>query len=131
MIVGVGIDIVNCSRVKRIYEKFRERFLSKILTEREIEYISKRKENLIETIATRFAAKESFFKALGTGIKGVSWKDVEIFNHRSGKPFIEVRGRSLKIMKDMAVNPVVHISISHLKDYGVAMVIIEDSGGGE
>ncbi len=114
MVIGTGIDIIEVERVKTITEK-NARFLDKIFTSREIQYCMKKK-NKYQHLAARFAAKEAFFKALG---KRISWTAVELYNLSSGKPELKIQNqRRLRIEK-------AHVSISHLKDYAVASVILE------
>ncbi len=115
MIVGIGIDIIEVARVARLAQKS-PRFLERTFTSREIEYCSK-KRNKHQNYAARFAAKEAFFKALGTRI---GWKDVELVNRPSGQPDLVVKG--------LAQRPFdrVHVSVSHLADYAVAIVILEE-----
>jgi holo-[acyl-carrier protein] synthase len=115
MILGTGIDIIEVERVKRIAEKS-PRFLEKIFTSGEIGYCLKKK-NKYQHLAARFAAKEAFFKAIG---KRINWTDVELFNLSSGKPELKIKNKErFRIEK-------AHVSISHLKDYAVAAVILEE-----
>lgn len=114
MILGTGIDIIEVERVKKITEKS-PRFLDKIFTSDEIDYCLKKK-NKYQHLAARFAAKEAFFKAIG---KRINWTDVELFNLSSGKPELKIKNKErLHVEK-------AHVSISHLKDYAVAAVILE------
>ena len=129
MIIGIGIDIIECRRIEEVLNKFGNKFLLRIFTEKELNAIKERKSNFVETIASRFAVKESFFKALGIGMKNVSWKDVEIFNYDSGKPYLQVKGKSKDILYSRSKHPEIYVTISHIKEYGMAVVIIEDKGG--
>lgn len=117
MIVGIGIDIVELDRIARSIEK--PRFMNRLLTEAEREiartYSTDRR---IEFVAGRFAAKEAYAKAIGTGIaRGLSWQQIEILPDESGRPIMRApfRGR-------------IHVSISHSERYAVAQVIIEEGG---
>lgn len=116
MIIGVGIDIVELERIEQLMVK-NEKFIDRILTEEEKAIFSqlspKRK---VEFAAGRFAAKEAYAKAIGTGIgKDVSFQDIQIINDGNGKPI------AVSNMKDCRI----HVSISHSRDYAVAQVIIE------
>ncbi|ASA97355.1 MULTISPECIES: holo-ACP synthase [Anoxybacillus] len=116
MIVGIGIDIVELSRIAHLLER-QPKFIERVLTENErmrfFELSSKRK---IEFVAGRFAAKEAYAKALGTGIgTHVSFRDIEINNDENGKPYII----------SPSIDERVHVSISHSEHYAVAQVIIE------
>jgi holo-[acyl-carrier protein] synthase len=114
MVLGTGIDIIEVQRVQTIAER-NPRFLERIFTSREIDYCMK-KRNKYQHLAARFAAKEAFFKALG---KRISWTAVELYNLSSGKPELKIKNKQ-KLHVDKA-----HVSISHLKDYAVAAVILE------
>jgi holo-[acyl-carrier protein] synthase len=114
MIVGIGIDIIEVDRVARLAEKS-PRFLERTFTPLEIAYCSK-KRNKQQNFAARFAAKEAFFKALG---RRVGWKDVELINRPSGQP-------ELVIKEEMPLPfERVHVSVSHLAAYAVAVVVLE------
>lgn len=115
MIFGIGIDIVELNRIRRIYRR-QEKFVDRVLTPKEKDLFNKLAEGRkIEFLAGRFAAKEAFSKALGTGIGGsLSFLDIEIGKDELGKPFIS------KPIKKGA-----HLSISHSKEYAVAQVVIE------
>ena len=114
MVLGVGIDIIEVERVRKLAEKH-PRFLERIFTPREIDYCLQKK-NKYQHLAARFAAKEAFFKAVG---KRVNWRDVELFNLPSGKPKLEIKSKENFSFRDT------HVSISHLKDYAVSSVVLE------
>ena len=118
MIVGIGIDLVKINRIKSVLDKYGDRFLRKIFTEEEII-----KKNVYE-ISGKFAVKEAFVKALGTGFsKKVFFKDIIVLNNNSGKPYIVL---SHKIIQNFNLdNFNVHVSISHDGEYAVAMTILE------
>jgi holo-[acyl-carrier protein] synthase len=115
MIKGIGIDIIELSRIEALLTR-QMKLIDRILTPMEkdrFETLSSRRQ--VEFLAGRFAVKEAFSKAMGTGIgKELSFLDIEIANDPFGKPFI--------------VKPEIHahISISHSRDYAVAQVIIEE-----
>ncbi|MEO0275496.1 MAG: holo-ACP synthase [candidate division WOR-3 bacterium] len=115
----IGIDIVNIDRIKKLYEKYGERFLKKVFTDEEIKYSLERK-NFINHLAGRFAAKEAFLKAIGTGLsKGISLKDVEV-RREKGAPYLNLYGKA----KEMLGNKKVEISITHDKDYSICVCIV-------
>lgn len=114
MVIGIGIDIIDVERVQKIAEK-NPRFLERIFTQKEIDYCSQKK-NKYQHLAARFAAKEAFFKAVG---KRISWQDVELSNLRSGKPELDIK------LKERFSIEKAHVSISHLKEYAVAAVVLE------
>jgi holo-[acyl-carrier protein] synthase len=116
---GIGIDTVEISRIKEAIESNR-RFVEKMFSKTEIEYCEK-KINLYESYAARFAAKEAFSKALGTGFgKEFSWKDIEIINNHLGKPEIKIINSKLTVNEGK-----VFLSITHTKETATAFVIIE------
>lgn len=119
MIIGTGIDIIEVERIKSVIEKYGEKFLKRILTDKEIEYCNNFANYEIH-IAGRFASKEAYSKAIGTGIsKSFGWKDIEILNDERGKPYIN------HIKENEFSSDNYYISISHTKDYGCAVVIRE------
>ncbi|UII56213.1 holo-ACP synthase [Cytobacillus spongiae] len=115
MITGIGIDIVELSRIRAIVERQRK-FIDRILTDQEREkYVSLTGDRQIEFLAGRFAAKEAFSKAYGTGIgEELSFLHIEVDSDERGKPYIK-----------LPFNQGVHLSISHSKEYAVAQVVIE------
>ncbi|MGC4038910.1 MAG: holo-ACP synthase [Chitinophagaceae bacterium] len=123
MIKGVGIDMIETERVEAKIAKesgFREMVFSKS----EIDYCET-KANKYEHYAARFAAKEAFFKALGTGWKnGTSFNEIEITNDESGKPEIRLSGETAKTIETLIIGKI-SVSLSHLKDIAAAVVIIE------
>ncbi len=121
MIIGIGIDLIDLSRIEDILERKGEIFLTKIFTQQEIKKSPIQQKRRIEYYAGRFAAKEAVAKALGTGIgKQLGWKDVEIINEDSGRPIVEVNNTNL--INDESI---IHISISHSTTLAIAKVIIE------
>lgn len=116
-ILGIGVDIIEVERVERGIKKFGKRFLDNIYTEEEIDYCNLKK-NPYPSFAARFAAKEAFFKALG---RKVGWKDVEVITYQKGRPFLRLKGE----LEDLSKSHSLHLSISHIKTYTVAMVVLE------
>ncbi|MFP4028298.1 MAG: holo-ACP synthase [Candidatus Brocadiia bacterium] len=126
MIVGVGVDIIKVSRVKRIVEEHGERFLNRVYSEDEISYC-RRCARPAERYATRFAAKEAVLKALGVGWQnGTRFHDVEVSNDSLGAPSIALTGRSKEISKQLGVTQI-HISLSHDREYAIAHAVAEDT----
>lgn len=123
MIKGIGTDIIDIPRVARLLDKD-DGFKTKIFAEEEILY-SEEKASRAMNYAARFAAKEAFFKAMGTGWRyGMKWTDVVVINNQEGKPDLEIRGKALELFKEKGFNRV-NLSLSHTKEYAVAFVIIE------
>lgn len=125
MIVGTGIDICEVARIRKAIEApHGPRLLERVFTEREIAY-AERRANRYERYAARFAAKEAGMKALGTGWrKGLSWRDLEVVNLRSGRPTLQLHGRAEELAAGLRVTNVA-LSLTHTADQGMAMVILE------
>ena len=125
MIRGIGTDIIEIVRIKTILNgDHSESFIERVFTENEIRYCESKYRPEIH-YAARFAAKEAFFKALGTGYRdGMSWKDISVTNDELGKPEIELSGKTLGNFKKKKFSHV-HISISHTKEYAVSFVVID------
>ena len=122
MIIGIGTDIAEVPRIAKSIEKdsFKERVFSKT----EIAYCET-KTNKEENYAARFAAKEAFFKALGTGWRGgMAFNEVEVVNDELGKPFILLLGATAEIIKEKNIR-IIHVSLSHIKDVAMATVVLE------
>ncbi|MDO9577043.1 MAG: holo-ACP synthase [Candidatus Cloacimonadales bacterium] len=123
MIAGVGIDNIEVERIKKQIDgttKFKEN----IFTEAEIKYCES-KTNYAESFAVRFAAKEAFLKALGTGWRdGLQFKDIEILNDELGKPKAYLHGKAKQIIMDNKLMNI-QVSLSHIKKIATAIVIIE------
>ena len=112
-----GIDILEVRRFKEIVLKNGHRFLKRIFRDNEVDYCEK-KRNKYQHLAGRFAAKEAFFKALRT--KKIRWRDVEIYNGDCGEPKIKIYESYLSLVKERDIM----LSISHSKDYAIAIVTI-------
>jgi len=122
MIYGIGIDIVKIERMRKVVEKWGQKFLKRVFTDNEISYCSARRIPYL-SLAVRFAAKEALFKALGSEIP-ISYKDIEVINTASGKPFLKINGRLEDHFKKKLINKT-HLSLSHENEYGIAFVILE------
>ena len=125
-IFGIGTDIVNTNRIKKSINLYGKKFKNKIYSENEIIYCEKKK-NSISYYAKRFAAKEAFSKALGTGIqKNVNFKDIEVSNNKFGKPSIILSGSALLYLKKKIRNKKfqIDLSLSDDKPWAQATVII-------
>ena len=117
--LGSGVDIIEISRVRQVLERYGQRFLDRVFTSEEAAYCRGRAPNL----AVRFAAKEATMKALGTGIRGVDWKDVEVVRQDSGAPSILLHGRGKARAQRLGVLEI-SVSLSHSREYAVAFVVI-------
>lgn len=121
MIFGLGIDIIEIERIKKSIDKFGDRFLNKIFTETELNY-SLSKKNKYQHLAARFAAKEAIAKALKTGwSKNFRWKDIDIYNEKSGMPRVNLLGNLKNFLGD---DKSLKISMSHSENYVTCVAII-------
>lgn len=125
MIVGIGIDIIEVPRIEKQLDSGAENFIRRIFTDSEVSYCESKLKNKAQNYAVRFAAKEAFFKAIGTGWRyGLSWQDVAIINDELGQPNIVVSGQARKIIDALQVSKI-HVSLSHIKQIAVAIIILE------
>ncbi|MBN1809696.1 MAG: holo-ACP synthase [Planctomycetes bacterium] len=127
MIIGVGIDVLEVERVRKILERWGDRFLRRILVDSEIEYC-KRHTNPAPQVAGRIAAKEAFFKATGLGLAGgMSWRHVAVGREATGKPYLELDGRAREVIEEIGA-VTVHLTLSHESTMASAVVILEGLG---
>ena len=115
-----GVDIIEIPRIKRVLDRYGQRCLNRVFTPDEIAYCRGRAPNL----AGRFAAKEAAMKALGTGVRGVSWKDIEVIRADSGAPSLRLHGRAEKRAERLQMSEM-SLSISHSREYAVAFVVAQ------
>src|SRR5882724_10227093 len=124
MIVGIGIDLIEIERISSVYERHKDRFIRRILTEKERIYVL-RHADPTQRLAGRWAAKEAAFKALGTGLaQGIGWRDVEILPDEFGKPLLTLRGKALERAAELGAR-VFHVTITHSNSLAMAQVILE------
>lgn len=125
MIVGIGTDLIEVDRIRKSVERYGNRFLQRVYTERELAYAMS-KQNFAERLAGRFAVKEAGMKAIGTGWRrGVTWKDFEVVNEPSGRPTLRLTGVAATIADALVVRRV-SVSITHTATMALAVVILED-----
>jgi len=123
MILGIGVDIAEVDRIKRSVSNG-DHFKKRVFTEVEQNYCDSIK-NSAESYAARYAAKEAFFKALGTGWRGeLKFTDLEVVNNELGKPLVHLHNEAQRMAKEMGVKSV-HISLSHTKETAIAYLILE------
>ena len=122
-IYGIGTDIVSVNRIKKLQKN--ENFLNRVFCSEERLKCS-RLTNFINCYAKRFAAKEAFSKALGTGISnGINFNEIMVMNEKNGKQFIKIKGKTMKIIKKkFKKKPIIALSLSDEKKYAVAFVTI-------
>lgn len=124
MISGIGTDIVATSRFQRFLDEGNSAILERLFTESERHTCGKRKDSA-SCLAARFAAKEAFLKALGSGLRdGISWQDMEVSNDALGKPELRFSGKTAKLPQVQKLTGV-HLSLSHDGGSAIAMVVLE------
>jgi holo-[acyl-carrier protein] synthase len=127
MIVGIGIDMVEISRIRELIDRHAGRARNRLFTPAELDYCNSARDAM-ESLAVRFAAKEALFKALGTGwAGGVRWHDVEVLPDGEGAPRMMLAGPTAAIARDRGVRAV-HVSLSHTRELAAAYVVLEDGG---
>jgi holo-[acyl-carrier protein] synthase len=124
MVLGIGIDLIEVSRIQASYEKFGERFVSRILHPNEISYCLQHRIPG-PFLAARFAAKEAISKAFGTGIGAqLGWRDMEVAKKPSGEPYVILHERGQALLKARGARTVL-ISLSHTQEHATAIAILE------
>ena len=119
-----GVDIIEIERVKRVYAQYGDRFLRRIYTEAEAAYCRGRAPQL----ASRFAAKEAVMKLLGTGVRGVRWRDIEVVRGRGQAPSIQLSGTATARAERIGLTDIA-VSLSHSREFAVASVVGESERG--
>ena len=114
----IGVDIVEIARIEKAIDRWRERFLRRIFTEPGLRICRRKPWRL----AGRFAGKEAVMKALGTGVRGISWKEIEIVAERSGQPVVNLYGKARHKADELGLDRLA-ISLSDSKEYAIAFVV--------
>lgn len=122
MIRGIGIDIVQNERIKRVAQRWGDKFLKRIFTDGELAYCMRHNPPYPQ-LAARFAAKEAVIKARG-GAFGLTLKDIEVASNEAGKPYIQFAGPLAGIVTEFGTEKF-HLTLTHERDYSVAFVVIE------
>ncbi len=116
--LSIGVDAVEIARVAEVYERFGERFLAKVYSDRE----AARYRGRINELAARFAGKEAVSKALGTGLHGIGWREMEILPDPRGKPLVFLSGRAHARAVELGLTEFA-ISLTHSRDLAIAFVV--------
>ena len=122
MVYGIGVDIVSIDRIAKSLEK--ESFIKRIYGEKEIALFVSADKIKTNSLAANFAAKEAFSKALGTGVRGFDFDEVQILRNEPGAPYFELSGRAKQIVESK--NLKCKVSLSHEKDKAIAFVVLEE-----
>ncbi|UCB43834.1 MAG: holo-ACP synthase [Dehalococcoidales bacterium] len=111
----IGVDIIEIDRIQQAIERWGDRFLHRIYTAAELNLCRSKPESL----AVRFAGKEAAVKALGTGMRGIGWKDIEVLAEPSGKPLVNLYRGAQEKAGDLGLKGLA-ISLSHSREYAIA-----------
>ena len=117
---SLGVDIIEIERIEKAVARFGMRFLRRVYTDTELRVCH----NKPSRLASRFAAKEAVMKSLGTGTRGVGWREIEITHDSKGKPIVSLCGRAKNRAQDMGLNELA-VSLSDSREYAVAFVVGE------
>lgn len=125
--IAVGVDIIEIARIERTLADFGERFLRRVYTEQERERYASRPSEL----AARFAAKEATSKALGTGIRGIRWREMEVLSNRRGKPVLVLHGAAAERAAALGL-VAFDVSLTHSRTDAMAFVVgMQDPAAGD
>ncbi len=119
MIYGIGIDMVDISRIEKSLQN--PHFMKRVFSQEEQKELADRK---TENVAAAFAAKEAFSKAIGTGLPGIHLNEVSLLHEKSGKPYIELSGETEKKLRKL--NLAIHVSVTHEAGLAQCMVVLEE-----
>ncbi len=123
MIIGIGVDLVDVRRLENMIFRWKERFLKRVFTDREIKYCNTKK-HPAQRFATRFAAKQAYIKALfSRDQKGIRFSDIEI-DQKDDRPVINTYGKVAELVAQRKIDNV-HLMISHDGNYGIANIVLE------
>ncbi|MGC8786640.1 MAG: holo-ACP synthase [Anaerolineae bacterium] len=121
--LSVGIDIIEIERIQRAILRWDGRFLRRVYTQAELALCAGR----VPELAVRFAAKEAISKALGTGLSGVSWREMEVLADGRGKPWVRLHGCAAARAEELGLAEFA-ISLSHSREYAIACVVARENG---
>jgi len=128
VIVGIGTDLVEIVRVERALERHGDRFARRILVAQEYERFTAHRKPAAY-LAKRFAAKEAFSKAMGTGIRApVNWQNLGVVNHSSGRPYFELSDALAELVRRRGIRSV-HVSLTDERGMAAAFVVLEGLDG--
>jgi len=116
--LSIGVDLIETERIARALERWGDRFLQYVYTPAELDHCRSH----IPELAARFAAKEAVSKALGTGLRGVQWREMEVLSDARGKPLVRLHGGARKRAEKLGLDEFA-ISLSHSRRYAVAFVV--------
>jgi holo-[acyl-carrier protein] synthase len=116
--LAAGIDAIELDRVARTLKRHPERFLARVFTDLEVAFCRGR----VHELAVRFAAKEAMMKALGTGVRGIAWREIEVLPNRRGKPLVYLHGKAKKRADALGMGQP-EVSLTHSDTLALAFVV--------
>ena len=130
MILGIGTDLVEIGRIELALERWGDRFARKVLVPRELARFAEHRKPAAY-LAKRFAAKEAFSKAMGTGIRApVNWQAIGVVNHASGRPYLELAAPLAALVERRGIRSV-HVSLTDERGMAAAFVVLEGEADGD
>ncbi len=114
----IGTDIIEIGRIRQALKRYGPRFLNRVYTADEIKSYG----HIVPLLAAIFAGKEAVMKVLGTGARGVAWREIEVLLQKSGKPYVRLHGRAVKAAKKLGIKEI-DISMSDSKEFATAVAI--------
>lgn len=121
-IIATGIDLIECQRIREVWQRHGDRLIDRLLTPAELAYIRRHREP-VPRLAGRFAAKEAILKVLGTGWRGkIAWHDMEILNNEAGAPAVTLAGECRRIAELRGITRIL-VSITHTENFAAATAI--------
>jgi holo-[acyl-carrier protein] synthase len=121
-IIAQGIDLIECERIREIWQRHGDRFLERLLTAAEIGHVHRYRDP-VPSVAGRFAAKEAILKVLGTGWRGrIAWRDMEILNDRQGQPAVILTDECRRVAERLGIRRIL-VSITHTEHYAAATAL--------
>lgn len=121
-----GVDMIEISRIGDVAARYGQRFYRRIYTQDELDYCRGRAPQL----ASRFAAKEAVMKALGTGVRGMRWRDIEVVREMGRAPTIKLHGSALARARQLGIDHMA-VSLSHSREHALAFVVAESASGNQ
>jgi holo-[acyl-carrier protein] synthase len=116
--LAAGVDAIEIERVQQVLDRYPQRFLSRVFTDYEVAYCHGR----VRELAARFAAKEAMMKALGTGVRGIGWREIEVLPDRRGKPLMYLHGRAADRASALGMSQP-EVSMTHSDTLALAFVV--------
>jgi holo-[acyl-carrier protein] synthase len=119
-IIAQGIDLIECKRLRDVWQRHGDRLTDRLLTPAELVYVRMHRDP-VPRLAGRFAAKEAILKVLGTGWRGkIAWQDMEILNDEAGRPHVTLRDECGRVAESLGITGIL-ISITHTENYAAAI----------